>query len=337
MIKALLLSLFLAGSALAQDQIPCVKPCGPKSPAFENGSTAAADVLATFDGTAQLLTIGYGTDTVNYPYALVATNYATGLRDPGMIKVGSTWFIAYTVLTPNVAYFQLISSTDLVNWSAPTNVSVTATVPTAQFVWAPRWFTDTDGSVHVFVSVSTVVTNPPGTSSNFQIYEMHPTGTLSLASTWSAPVLITVTGQTSIIDPQMTCMATGNIPCTGSTSGNTYYLWYTTCCFFGGGEYAQYSSSSTLTGTQTNVKTGDWAGWVCHSGGTDFGCEGLQLIYLGSKWRVVFDYVKASSGLTSGNLYFSDSTDGWATWSTKAILNSSPYQQAKHGTVLPYP
>lgn len=209
-------------------------------------------------------------------------------RDPAIIKIGSMFWIAHTNFTNT--FFTVLSSSDLKQWSSVHDVDMTD-IANLHYVWAPQWFIDADGSVHVFVCCST-----NGLTSNFQIYEVHPTnGAMTL---WSSPVLITITGENNIIDPFMIL------------KGGTYYLWYKE----EDTDYIQYASSATLLGTYTNVKTGNWASW-----GTPR--ESPSLIQLNSiTWRI---YINEHSGFNSVAVYWSDSIDDWTTWSAPVAVTSS--------------
>lgn len=283
------------------------------------GNTGAATYALASFAAAGTLQMSFGTDTINWCPAMVQTGVT--LRDPRVIKYLGTYYIAYT--TGGITNWGLISSSDLISWSTTTNISVTGGGLVPSNTWAPSWFTDTDGSIHIVVAIATTA------QTNFQIYEQHPT-TSSLTGTWTNPALMTVTGQTTLIDPFVVCIDQNFNLCTASSVGNSYKLFYTICC--GTQEFGQYAAATTLTGTYTNAQTGNWAGWL--TSGTDV-IEGMQLMPIAGGWRIFFDYLSSGS-LTAGQLYYSDSTNNWVTWSGKKPLATAP-NQAKHGTVLAYP
>lgn len=107
--------------------------------------------------------------------------YAVGgfLRDPSITYYEGAWYVCHTCDFLNsvvIPQFKLIRSYDLITWETLATVSV-ASISSNFDVWAPEWFIDSDGSLHIFVAVST-----GGVTTNFQIYEMHPTN----LTTWRA-------------------------------------------------------------------------------------------------------------------------------------------------------
>src|ERR1039458_739385 len=84
--------------------------------------------------------------------AAVYTRASGGiLRDPSVAKIGSTYYVAYTAYASGGSTSQaweIASSPDMFNWTLLTSVpnSLGGTNN-----WAPEFFIDTDGSVHVFL------------------------------------------------------------------------------------------------------------------------------------------------------------------------------------------
>jgi len=150
------------------------------------------------------------------------------IRDPSIFKhTDGKYYICYTNNNTSPQNFTgtrfgVASSPDLVAWTHVSWVDFGS----VSYVWAPEWFIDTDGSVHIFVAV------------DYIIKEVHPTN--STFTTWSGPVIVLNGG----IDPYIIKL------------GGTYYLWYRD-----NAKYIVYASSSSLTGGYTTIKTGDWAGW----------------------------------------------------------------------------
>lgn len=109
------------------------------------------------------------------------------LRDPSVIQIGNTLWVVHTNgtwLDPdygNVDYFTLVKSTDGGRtWTFVQNISCAAAGDVTN-TWAPEWFRDNDGSVHVIVSLRL---------DGVQIqYETHPLVD-DLDGPWSDPVLI---------------------------------------------------------------------------------------------------------------------------------------------------
>jgi hypothetical protein len=128
------------------------------------------------------------------PYFLYADpNSATGgnVRDPSIIYYNSKWWIAYTndqVSGSTVPQWSIASSPDLTNWSLVANINTTGAVSGIFHNWAPEFFLDSSGLLHVFLGIST-----GGSSTNFVQYESHATDTTGL-TTWSLPVAVGGTG-----------------------------------------------------------------------------------------------------------------------------------------------
>lgn len=173
------------------------------------------------------------------------------------------------------------------------------TVPVAGLsrAWAPEWFVDTDGSVHVIVSCS-----PTTDEWNFTPYLL--TAANSALTAWSSPVPLAGIGPNHI-DTFIVRI------------GSTYHAFTkneTT-------KYIEYATATSLTGTYTIRKTGDWAGWGSYR-------EGPALVALDNGgWRLFFD------GYGAGAYYFSDSYDTFATWTAPQALPGIS-GTARHFTVL---
>ncbi|MDR7326463.1 hypothetical protein J2S44_006713 [Catenuloplanes niger] len=170
------------------------------------------------------------------------------------------------------------------------------TIPlTVQNTWAPEFFIDSNGSVNVIVSLST-------NGADFKPYKL--TATNAALSAWSAPQVLSGIGPNHI-DTYVVKV------------GSTYHAFTkneTT-------KFIEYATASSLTGPYTISRTGNWAGW----GGPR---EGQALVPLDNGgWRIYYD------GYTVGQYYFSDSYDGFASWSTPQTLPGlSGF--ARHFTVL---
>lgn len=269
-----------------------------------------AYILVTFNGTYENLRVLWSLDAIHFWGKTPDVYYNPGdglTRDPSITYYGGKYWLAHTnaIASPPLDEFTIASSTDGVTWSAPSYVSTAGGLSTDN-TWAPKWFLDPAdsglSSVHVFVSIAQDGTN------DFQIYELHPTA--ADFSTWSDPAAITVTGVSWLIDPFIVY------------KGSTYYLWYKSSA-----TYICYASASTLTGTYTNVQTGNWAGWGSLQ-------EGPSVLNLGGspvRWRIYMDDYQDSN--TLGQLNYSESTDDWSTWTAKVPINTPG--QAKHGTIWP--
>jgi sucrose-6-phosphate hydrolase SacC (GH32 family) len=216
------------------------------------------------------------------------------LRDPAILHWDSKWWIAATAGggLNATAYWYLYSSSDLVTWSTTIQVSTNGVSPAA--TWAPHWFVDNDGSVHIFVGLKV--------GGYFQVYEMHPTD--RAMTTWSTPVAVSGTDwPTNAIDP---CVV---------RVGDTYYMFVKD----DGTGYICLASSTSLTSGWTVTKTGDWAGWYSGLSGS---IEGPTIIQMDNgTWRL---YFTNNSGLSANNVYYSETTDpAFATgWSSAVSLST---------------
>jgi hypothetical protein len=159
-------------------------------------SAATALIYATFKGDAaadEELWIYESTDGGASYSVLYDTNFrgSTGvLRDPSIIKRGSTYFIAYTVQswTTNSAYFAVARSTDLMNWTDV--ATVPSGISSTQFTWAPEFYVDGD-TVNIITNVSQTTC-----SSCFQPYVY--TAQNSDLTSWSGPVAMSGLGANHI-------------------------------------------------------------------------------------------------------------------------------------------
>lgn len=218
------------------------------------------------------------------------------LHDPSIIKwTDGNYYICYTSGSAPNNSFGVARSPDLVNWTFVK--SVAHGIAGGNQTWAPEWFVDTDGSLHVLVSVG-----PTGDTAQ-QIYEIHPTSTTDFSQPWSAPVQLGGL-PANVIDP---CMV---------KNGATYTLFYkneTT-------KFIEKATCATLAGVYNVVGSGDWAGWGS-------GVEGPTVFQTPSGWRIVMD----GYAHTPNNLIYSDSPD-LVTWTAaaKCVIPTD----ARHGTVV---
>lgn len=233
------------------------------------------------------------------------------IRDPSLIRLEDAWYVCHTAGTKlgNAPYFSVLRSVDLVNWVKVADVS-TASVPNTNYTWAPEWFRDEDGSVHVIVGMS------PWQSREFVMYEMHPTQTAM--TEWSVPQRLTGAAfpefahQPDPLQPQWV----GDYDAHIIKRGGEYHITY----FDVETSYIHAAKAPTLLGPYTPYKTGDWLGiGNAKEGGTMVSLEGAN-------WR--FYYANA---ITS-TMYYVESADDWATWTPPALLNSDLV--FNHGTVI---
>jgi len=245
----------------------------------------------------------------------------TGLRDPSLIRHQGLWYICYTAGPVGglgrADYFRIISSADLVNWTHVKDVSLAA-VPHTRYTWAPEWFVEEDGRVHVLVSASHWYTN------EHQLYELHPLDLGDLAGPWSDPVRLhgsafpEFTPSKSPESTQDQSQRVGAYDEYVLKLGQIYHLWY----FNRPTSSLAHATAPALTGPYTPTV-------VSNLYGTGTWKEGQTMIYLGgAAWR--FTYANA---ITS-TLHYVESADNWMTWTTPQELGSPQDKVFNHGTVI---
>lgn len=253
-------------------------------------SAATRYVFATFlgdDASKEKLSLYTSKNGLDFTL-LSNTSYAgpTGvLRDPSIMKhTDGQYYIAYTVQswTTTSASFAIASSPDLKTWTFRTEVP--ALVSGVKHTWAPEWFKDTDGSVHLIVSIDTDTTQ-------FKSYLFTASdGTLAQ---WGAPVALGI--GPNYIDTFV--VKVGALYHAFTKNETTKYI--------------EHATSDALTGPWTFVGKGDWAGWGS-------GREGPALYQLESgQWRMFMDcygncgYLQASSA----------DLNGWSSTSMVPVLS----------------
>jgi hypothetical protein len=236
----------------------------------------------------------------------------SGVRDPSVIEFNGVWYVAYTVNNGYDKTLGVSSSTDLVNWTTPTIISVSAATSLAQ-AWAPEWAIDTDGTT-VRLFFTNVTTAPV-------LETWYITATNGALTTWSAPVKINWTANPgNVIDPF------------------SIYEGGTWTHFYGVDGYIHRATSSTLTGTWTQQNSGDWASWRANAPDANTNYEAPQVVKLAPNlFRIYLDrYVGASGPYTFKGYIYSEATSLSGTWSTPIACNTSPGypggQVLRHGS-----
>ncbi|WP_408892524.1 AbfB domain-containing protein [Paenibacillus taichungensis] len=219
------------------------------------------------------------------------------IRDPSIMK--HTDGLYYVVYTTNWSgnTIGIASSTDKVNWTFVRNITLSGPTTIAH-TWAPEWFKDSNGSLNIIVSIS------PGNYENFKPYVITANNSTLSSTTWSAAT-------------ELAGLAPNYIDTFIVKTGLTYHAFTkneTT-------KYIEYATSTSLTGPYTFKGTGDWAGWGSW-------VEGPALVQLDNgSWRIYFD------GYSTQKYYYSDSADGFQTWSAKQEL-AGLTGLVRHMTVL---
>lgn len=261
------------------------------------GNGVANEKLSVFYSPDGKTLFGGGANNI---YADTATG--TSLRDPSTIKIGDKWFTAHTVNNGYTKNFAIIQSTDLINWTNIAYIDVSS-IATLNQAWAPELIVDTNGDVYAFFSSMTT----GNVGSAYYVKALN-----AGLTSWSAPTaMVWTSAPTNLIDPNF-ILHNG--------------VWY---CFYKheGTKYIERATSTTLTGTYTTDKTGDWAAWGS-------GVEGPQLVKVNdTTWRLYVDRYQAATGYA-----YTESTD-LTTWTTLTGIKVAPGvlgvgQTVRHGSFV---
>ncbi|MFF4545130.1 glycoside hydrolase family 43 protein [Streptomyces sp. NPDC001406] len=289
----------LPASALVLGELPGL--LGTAAAAAPASGSATRYTIVPFlnsnDGTVNVYQSDDATD-FRLLRASAYTPAAGRIRDASVLRhTDGYYYLTYTTHT-----WQDVSTTigfarsfDRVNWTFLYDYPVPIT--NLSRAWAPEWFVDSDGSVHVIVSCSTA-----DNEWIFTPYALKATD--SDLTAWSSPVALSGIGSNHI-DTYIVRI------------GSTYHAFTKNET----AKYIEYGTASSLTGPYTISRTGDWAGWGSYR-------EGPSVIQLDNGgWRIFFD------GYGDGSYYYSDSYDTFATWTApKALPGISG--TARHFTVV---
>jgi len=225
-------------------------------------NAATRYVFATFGGDdASKEKLSLYTSKNGLDFTLLAnTGYAgpTGvLRDPSIMRhTDGQYYIAYTLKswTTTSAAFAIASSPDLKTWTFRTEVP--AQVTGVKDTWAPEWFKDSDGSIHLIVSIDTNTTQ-------FKSYLY--TASDDTLGKWDAPTPLGI--GPNYIDTFV--VKIGALYHAFTKNETTKFI--------------EHATADALTGPWTFVGKSDWAGWGS-------GKEGPALFQLDNgQWRMVMD------------------------------------------------
>lgn len=229
---------------------------------------------------------------------------ADRLRDPSIVYWNNAFYCAYTLDDGVGRNFRIIKSDTGApgTWSVVATPSVSALVPTGNKCWAPELVINgTD--VYVFFTNTGTSTQTMGWIK----------ATNTALTTWTAPVALTTSGfTTNYID---------GVPI---QYGSDWYFFSS-----GGSQIYRAKSTTGITGTYVQDKSGDWAGW-----GT--GIEGPYLTKIGNTYRIYYDRYVANAGY-----YYSESTD-LTTWTAGQPVKAGPRSlpvntKIRHGSFLQLP
>ena len=156
------------------------------------GIQALADqfLLSTFNNGEQKLRILHSTNAAEFRGHEQGTVYTpppgNNLRDPSVIHYHGRYYLCHTAgILGGVDFFSILVSDDLLEWTHLTDVSMAA-LGDVHWTWAPEWFLDDDGSLHVLVSAS----QTERITVKHTIYELHPLTADDLTQ-WSDPEPVT--------------------------------------------------------------------------------------------------------------------------------------------------
>lgn len=221
------------------------------------------------------------------------------LRDPSVTKntADRRYWVAYTTAWKGNT-IGLASSADLKKWTFRQNVVLPSTVNIA---WAPEWFKDTDGSYSLLVHLRF-----SGKTSASPYVITARDGTFT---SWTAPVALAglqETASANYIDSDVIKI------------GSTYHIFVKN----DHNKLIEHATATSLAGPYTMRNTGDWAGWGANR-------EGPSLYQLDNgTWRIILD------GYKDHGYWYSDSKDGFKTWSARKALPNGLSGFIRHATVL---
>jgi hypothetical protein len=267
---------------------------------FTGNGTAFEKLSLFYSGDGKTVSGGHANPVYADP------NTGTSLRDPSVMKIGTTWFCAYTVNNGYSKNLGIIKSTDLLNWSQVMLVDVSAVSGLTQ-AWAPELVKDTNGDIYI---VFTAVTS--STSSFWYIKATDATG----LSAWTAPTQLS-----------WTSAPTNPIDATFAYDGTKWYMFYKNDA--SASKYIEQASSTTLTGTYTTTQTGNWAGWGS-------GVEAPEVVQLpNGTWRIYMDRYNAGTGYAYSENSSLSSASGWSTLTGVNLGPDFPMgQQLRHGSII---
>ncbi|MFE5165839.1 glycoside hydrolase family 43 protein [Streptomyces sp. NPDC056697] len=229
--------------------------------------------------------------------ALYANPLVPRRADPHIVKhTDGYYYIVYTTnWTGNTIGFA--RSRDRLTW---TFVRIhTLPVSGLERTWAPEFFVDDGGSVNIVVSLDTA-------STPASIFRPHLlTATDASLSSWTTPTPLRGLDTSNYIDTFVVRHA---------GQYHAFTKQETT-------KYIEHATANSLGGPYTFRGTGDWAGWGSRR-------EGPALVRLDNGgWRIYFD------GYTEQKYYYSDSLDGFRTWTPiRELPGLTGF--ARHFTVL---
>jgi hypothetical protein len=230
------------------------------------------------------------------------------MRDPSIMFYDNAWWIAHTGCGATLDNcggdgrntFTIESSRYGGMWRY--RESVTAGAGSRPSTWAPEWFIDSDGSVHVFVAHA-------ANGAGHHITEVHALDR-GLKS-WSTPLELRGDFPAEAIDPFVW------------KTGSTYHLLYSS------GSCIGHAVANTIQGEWKVTGSGDWAKWGCS-------WEGPFVLEVGGgRWRVYLDGTPRRLGG-----YFASETRDFVTFTAVERVRTEAYGATgylEHGTAIRVP
>ena len=179
------------------------------NPLLDTRDEAGIYIATSFDVARTALYLSFSRDGINYQEvggrkSLYTPPYRGG--DYSIIHKNGYFWMVYTNIMPAEFSnsFGLAKSANLVDWTFVADVPTTA-LANVNLTYAPEFFVDDDGTVSVFLGMTTTA------SPNFKTYRMVPSEDFS---TWSAPVDTAISDLGSNYDPTVV------------RNGSTYYMVY---------------------------------------------------------------------------------------------------------------
>ncbi len=286
---------------------------------FSSPCRADRYLLATFKNDEQKLRLLVSTNAAQFTGYNEGTVYTpppgNNLRDPSLVHYRGRYYACHTAGNFGAAnYFSVLVSDDLRTWTHLADVSM-ASIGNVRWTWAPEWFLDDDGSLHIMVSASTT----EQITIKHKIYEVHPNAPDDLTQ-WSSPVEVSGPAAFPPWTESDTWVGTYD-PYVVKRGGNYWMFFFNvrSSCI----ELAR--STNALTGPYEPSRTGNWQGIGTYK-------EGPTVIYLGGgRWRMIY------ADAIYSFLNYTDSTNNWATWSPPqpiSLPDTPTNSTVNHGTVI---
>ncbi len=265
-------------------------------------------------------TLQMGTSTDMKTWNSVANWTSTAfVRDPSITLINGTFAVVHTLQNAAGSFGLMTSSFIGDPWISMSNVPTVLPIGTSHFTWAPEWFIDpANNSLHILFVAST---STDINATAFDFYEIHPTtntdGSINL-STWSTPVQLLTHSPFANpdghyrLDPYVVFR------------DSTYYLFYAQESIVN--DPIGLASSTALLGTYTCIddQYSITKGWHTR-------IEGPCVVNRQGTWWAYTDNFDGQ--FDKGTIYYTTSTDTWATWGSSTAISAPNWPQTKQGSI----